>query len=205
MRFWGISYCCVYPIMLCWPCVSHLLPVVSSWYQWPSPGHSAQLHAVRPLSARTAFESGRPQLPRSQGQQVGVGVLNPGFVLIIRGSYYCNSLDGWAPIYFIYMWLISKRVAKTWPHGRVPTPIAKTLGSQLIRHWSDTFPLDGCFIDIDPKVFAIWVGSSPSNGCQGDMPYCAVYGPAAADLMFVPAEWIITHSPLIRCYNKVPL
>ena len=37
--------------------------------------------------------------------------------------------------------------------------IAKTLGSTSSRHRHDTFASDRCLIDIDPRIFAIWVVS----------------------------------------------
>ena len=35
-------------------------------------------------------------------------------------------------------------------------PIAKTIGSTLIRHRSDIFASDRYLIDVDPRVYAIW-------------------------------------------------
>ena len=45
-----------------------------------------------------------------------------------------------------------------WPNTLDPFQIAKTLASASIRHLSDTFALDQCLINIDPRVFAIWIG-----------------------------------------------
>ena len=39
------------------------------------------------------------------------------------------------------------------------THIAKSLGSTSIRHRFDTYVSDRCLIDVDPRVFAIWVAA----------------------------------------------
>ena len=39
----------------------------------------------------------------------------------------------------------------------VSSQVAKILGSMSIRHWSDTKVSDRCLVDIDPRVFVIWV------------------------------------------------
>ena len=41
----------------------------------------------------------------------------------------------------------------------IGTPIAKTLRSLLIKHRSDTFMSDRHLINVDPKVFAIWLAA----------------------------------------------
>ena len=43
------------------------------------------------------------------------------------------------------------------------TQIAKTLGSTSIRHRSDTSVSDQCLINVDPRVFAIWIKEVTHN------------------------------------------
>ena len=42
--------------------------------------------------------------------------------------------------------------------------VLNTFGTTLIRHRSDTFESDRCLIDVDPRVFANWAGTS-GRGC----------------------------------------
>ena len=76
----------------------------------------------------------------------------------------------WLPMHWVaitlkmhtlYAMVIGERKISTKTHSR----IANTFGSTSVRHWTDTSTSDHCVIDVNLKVFAIWVIPM----CKNDM------------------------------------
>ena len=76
----------------------------------------------------------------------------------------------WLPMHWVaitlkmhtlYAMVIGERKISTKTHSR----IANTFGSTSVRHWTDTSTSDHCVIDVNMKVFAIWVIPM----CKNDM------------------------------------
>ena len=79
------------------------------------------------------------------------------------------------------------------------SPITKTLGWPSIRHRSNTFVLDRCLTDVDPKVFAICYDAAIGRWVSPTTNHCTKKNDAYRNYTSQGKNCILLHSPESVC------